>query len=380
MKKRINKLNIAIFSPNENAYSETFIHAHKKFLDGNIFYYYGGYVPLFLENYGSLKQRCAMREFIRGISNCLRKNKKNSIDIEALKYSLQKNRIDVVLAEFGVTAAESLEAVKGLKIPLVVHFHGFDAHCNDIIKNYGNLYRKVFKYASKVVVVSRYMERAIIDLGCPVEKVIYAPYGPNKDFFEASPSFENQQFLAVGRFVDKKAPYYTILAFSEVLPDFPEAKLKMAADGPLFSMCKNLVKYLGIEKSVYFLGAVNHETVKNMMDQSLAFVQHSIVAENGDSEGTPVAVLEAGAAGLPVVATRHAGIVDVVLDEETGLLVDEHDVKGMTNAMKSILRDTLNAKKMGGKARERVSKQFSIEKHIAILEKTLNVAAHPNRT
>ena len=60
-------------------------------------------------------------------------------------------------------------------------------------------------------------------------------------------------------------------------------------------------------------GIVSHEEVALLMQESRVFVQHSLVPSSGDTEGTPVAILEAGAAGLPVVSTKHAGISEVVI-------------------------------------------------------------------
>ena len=65
------------------------------------------------------------------------------------------------------------------------------------------------------------------------------------------------------------------------------------------------------------------------LKSSTAFAQHSITAENGDMEGTPVGIVEASYAGLPVISTFHAGIPDVINNRETGLLVEEHDVEEM---------------------------------------------------
>ena len=76
-------------------------------------------------------------------------------------------------------------------------------------------------------------------------------------------------------------------------------------------------------------GVRTPEEVAGLMRSSRAFVQHSVVTANGDSEGTPLAVLEAMASGLPVVATRHAGIADVVAHGERGLLSAEGDVETM---------------------------------------------------
>jgi glycosyltransferase involved in cell wall biosynthesis len=111
--------------------------------------------------------------------------------------------------------------------------------------------------------------------------------------------------------------------------------------------------------------------VQAQMAEALAFVQHSVTAPNGDMEGTPVAVLEAGAAGLPVIATRHAGIPDVVIEGETGLLVDEHDVEGMAAMMIRLAEMPETAMEMGSAARKRVREHFSMEQHISLLNRCI---------
>ena len=101
-----------------------------------------------------------------------------------------------------------------------------------------------------------------------------------------------------------------------------------------------------------------------LMESARAFVQHSVEAPSGDAEGTPVAVLEAGASGLPVVATRHAGIPDVVIEGKTGLLVEEHDVAGMADAMLRLIDDPPLAANLGAAARDHVRAHFSMERSI----------------
>src|SRR5690606_24279507 len=118
---------------------------------------------------------------------------------------------------------------------------------------------------------------------------------------------------------------------AQIAKNHPDASLIMAGDGVLLNMCQNLARHLEIEKQVLFPGVITPETYRELLSESLAFVQHSITAANGDMEGTPLAVLEAGAAGLPVISTKHAGIPDVIVDGKTGLLCVEHDVATMAN-------------------------------------------------
>jgi glycosyltransferase involved in cell wall biosynthesis len=226
----------------------------------------------------------------------------------------------------------------------------------------------MFQAASAVIAVSRDMEQQLLSLGARRDTLFYNPYGIDLSLFaQAHPAQNPPTFLTVGRFVNKKAPYLSLLAFHTVLQAYPSARLVMVGDGPLWDACQQMARALGISSSVSFPGACSHEQVAAMMQESRAFLQHSLRPGNGDSEGTPVSVLEAGASGLPVVGTRHAGIKDVVIEEETGLLVDEHDIEGMATHMLRLARDPTLAATLGQQAREHVAAHFSMEHSIAHL-------------
>ncbi|MEA3377274.1 MAG: glycosyltransferase, partial [Chloroflexota bacterium] len=124
-------------------------------------------------------------------------------------------------------------------------------------------------------------------------------------------------------------------------------------------------------------GVSSHADLANAMRAARGFVQHSVQAFSGDSEGTPVAVLEAGASGLPVVATRHAGIPDVVVEGETGFLVDEGDVHAMAEGMVRLASMPDLAGRMGAAARKRIEEHFSMEKSIANLWRIITSAMEP---
>ncbi len=367
-------MNIALLSPNQNAYSETFIQAHKNLIKGKVYYYYSGILPTQLEG-GNLINSRALRilDIVKGHFNL----NKFSLPELALLNSFKKNKIELVFAEYGVTAQKIIKICKELNLPLIVHFHGYDASVAEVIKC-NNKYKEVFKTASYVVVVSKKMYQNILDLGCPEKKLVYNVYGPQDKFFEVKPEFSKQQFISIGRFVDKKAPYNLILSFLKVVEKFPEAKLIMAGDGLLLDTCKNLVKYYRLEANINFVGVVSPEKYREYLEESLAFVQHSVTAVNGDSEGTPVGILEASAAGLPVISTKHAGIPDVIIHDETGLLVEEHDVDGMAKNMIMLLENKEMAKKMGAKGRINIRENFNMARHISVLDELIDKAVKSN--
>ena len=141
----------------------------------------------------------------------------------------------------------------------------------------------------------------------------------------------------------------------------------MIGDGPLWEGCRELAGSLGVREAIEFSGPLPHKALQSEMHQARCFVQHSIEAASGDCEGLPVGILEAGACGLPVISTRHAGIPDVVIEGETGFLVDEGDVEGMAHHMLRIAQDPSLAAKLGQAARRRIESQFSLEGTISAL-------------
>ena len=184
---------------------------------------------------------------------------------------------------------------------------------------------------------------------------------------EQNPERAEPIFLAVGRFTEKKAPLTTISAFAGVHSVFPEARLRMIGDGPLLAAARALAQSLGIAQEVLFLGSQDPATVQREMRQARCFVQHSVEAPSGDCEGTPVSILEACATGLPVVSTRHGGIIDVVLEGKSGYLVAERDVDGMSARMLSVISQPELAADLGKRAQQQIRDNHSQEQSLAHL-------------
>ncbi|WP_299684322.1 glycosyltransferase family 4 protein [uncultured Dokdonia sp.] len=364
--------NIALFSPNEAVYSETFVYAHKTMLDGNVFYYYGTRKDIKLEN-STMNLHHSSSSLLTKISRKLKKPDTKYLRWSVLIQSMITNDIDVILIEFGPHAHNLLPFLEQVDIPFVVHFHGYDASVDSVIKECDN-YSEVFERAASVIVVSTEMRERLINLGCEASKITYTPCGPNDAFLEVTPTYTKKQFVGIGRFVDKKAPYFTILAFAKALKEVPDAKLLLAGNGPLLNTCQNLVAYHQMTAAVSFLGIIKPDTFRNILSESRAYVQHSITSDIGDMEGTPVAIMEAQASGLPVISTRHGGIRDVIVEEETGLLCDEKDVDEMAKLMIRLLKNKSEATTMGQNGRKRVLEKYTISHHIQTIDEVLENA------
>ena len=364
-------MNLAIFSPSQNPYSETFIQAHKNYLKADkVFYIYGRSLENMIIEQQGLLLESRFRLFLKGVSKISKQSlEKNYNKVVAKK--LKKLEVDVALVEYGNHAMKLIEVLKSANIPFIAHFHGYDISVHKVIEENNN-YKLLFDSASYVVVVSQVMKQSILNLGCPKEKVVYNVYGANPVFEAIKPKFSKKQVFAVGRFVDKKAPYYTILAFKKLLEKHTDAKLIMAGQGYLFNMCQNLVKLYDLQDSVKLVGVVSPDQVKKYLEESYCFVQHSITTSNGDQEGTPLAVLESAIAGLPVVSTYHAGIQDVIKHEETGLLCEEHDVNKMAENLIRLFDDVEYAKRLGQQAKTYHIENYSLKRHIKTLQNLID--------
>jgi glycosyltransferase involved in cell wall biosynthesis len=358
---------IAVVTHKLDAYSETFIHAQIKYLPAHMVLH-SGRLPAMVGD------KSILSDFKKNLNRIMQYLfKKELFTLEnAIIHLLMEEKIDVVLAEYGPVGVAILPICKKAKVPLVVHFHGFDASHFKTLEKYASGYREIFEYASAIITVSDVMAEALKRRNCPAHKIILNHYGVNEIFFSVMPKYESDILFAMGRFVEKKGPEFTIRAFAKVAGEFPSARLYMAGDGPLLESCRNLVAELSLSKSVFFPGILKHDMVPAFMQKSIAFVQHSIIADSGDSEGTPVAIMEASAAALPVIATLHAGIPDVILDGVTGLLVPERDIDKMAEAMQLILSNKALARSMGEAGRERILSNFTMDRYISVLHEVLN--------
>ena len=352
---------LCVVTPYEPTLTETFIRAHIERLPAEVMLVHGE------------RPRVGSRHVLSWPSIVLHKAARELAGVgperemtASYVKAFRRHRAEAVLAQYGDTAVWVVDACLRTGVPLVVHFHGYDASEHTTLREYAARYARMFEAASAVVAVSRAMRRQLISLGAPPEKVHCNHYGVDcADFGGGDPAAAPPTFVAVGRFTPKKAPRLTLAAFAEARRACPEARLRMVGDGQLLGECRALAAELGLGDAVTFLGAQPHEVVREEVRRARAFVQHSVVAESGDSEGTPVAIIEAGATGLPVVSTRHAGIPDVVVEGETGLLVEEGDVSGMAAHLTALARDPELAGRMGRAARRRVEEHFTMERSLA---------------
>lgn len=364
-----------VFAPTRRAASETFVRANLAGLPFAVSAYFGDEFPL------NQPARLAYGLSVLVSKACTRLGWLRLAEWPAALVALaliRRHRPDVVLAEFGFHAVRVMQAAAFAEVPFVVHFRGSDLSAQRRIGVLRGRYRRLVSIASGGVCKSKQMAAKLEQLGMLPSRILISASGANPALFKAgNPALAAPVFLAVGRFVAKKGPLKTIRAFALQ----PIGELWMVGDGPLFEDARRLVQDLKLQARVCFLGVKTQPEVADLMRQVRVFVQHSLIAPDGDSEGNPVSVMEAQLSGLPVVATRHAGIPDVVLDGCTGLLVEEGDVQGMAAAMERLMADPGLAARFGSAGRDRVLAGFTLGHHLqaltGFLQQQITVPVHP---
>lgn len=169
-----------------------------------------------------------------------------------------------------------------------------------------------------------------------------------------APPAEGQGLLFVGRLAAAKGVPILIEAMAPILAAHPQAHLTLIGDGPDRTLLENRVRQLGLAHAVRFTGYQSQDEVADALARSAVFVLPSF------AEGVPVVLMEAMAARRPVVATRIAGIPELVEDGTSGRIVPPGDAAAFAAAVCAILADPARAADMGAAGRQRVLAEFDI--------------------
>lgn len=288
---------------------------------------------------------------------------------------LRNHKSSFIHAHYGPGGLMILNAAKALNIPLITTFHGYDASALLRNKSYVNSLRLLFRY-SYLITVSEFMKQRLIAYGAPEEKVITHyigtdlnkfKYHKHKPVADKAKKDEEIKFLQVSNFVEKKGHIYTIRAFNVFLKKYPNALLIFGGDGKTKKESELLVKSLGINEKVKFMGALNPDEVTYWMKEADVFLHHSITDNTGCEEGIPTVLMEAMASGIPVVSSYHAGIPELIKNGERGFLIDEKDVRGYAELLVNLL--DLDTEVVARNALNFVTKNFDIQKqNLALID------------
>ena len=274
---------------------------------------------------------------------------------------LRQHGVAVIMGEHLDTSLPLLAASRGLGLRFFAHAHGHDVsmRLND------GVWRKrylAYNRASGIITMSEVSRDRLIRIGLDASRIHVIPYG-----VDVPPAHierqddETVRCLAVGRMVEKKGPVLLLDAFRRALETHPMLHLDYVGAGPLLPAAEHFVRAFSLEQKVTLHGEVSNAKVLELMVRADIFVHHAITSADGNAEGLPVAVLEAMANSLPVVATRHEGIPEAVSHGVSGMLVNDGDTRGMAADIALLSGNAPLRRSMGKEAWSKARSSFSWE-------------------
>ena len=303
---------------------------------------------------------------ILGISNY-----RNPLNILKLTRLLRKAEPDIVHTHGYFASVISRLAAKKAGIPVIIaHVHStyWDYHKRHVL-----IERKLSRFTDKIICCSRAVESFVRDFEkIEGDKTIVIYNGADEERFFPS---QDAQSIRAEFGMDKKDPvvgtvssltphkgHHDLLrAASLVLEEIPSVKYLLVGDGPLRERLEEQAKKANIHSSVIFTG--EREDIPEVLSLMDVFVLPS-----SSREGLGLAIIEAMAAGKPVVATEIGGIPEVVKDGETGLLVAPGNPEALARATLRLLRDPNAARVMGEQGRIRFEEKFTKNRMVREIE------------
>lgn len=311
----------------------------------------------------------------------------NLVRLHTAASFLRAGDYDVLHCQFGDhgPAAARLVALGATRARLVTSFRGADLTVH--LARHPAHFRELFRVGALFLPVSRDFRERLIAVGAPRERVLVHHSGIDLRRFAYAPRRAPEgatRLLFVGRLTEKKGLVYALDAAAAVHANGRDVELTVVGQGPLLGPLRARAAELGISDRVRFLGARTHDEVVSLMSASHLLLAPSVTAAGGDQEGIPNVVKEAMATGMPVIATYHSGIPELVEDGVSGLLVPERDTAALAERLAFLLDHPERWPQFSRAARAAVEADFDAERLNDLLVEryrtTMDAVAESNST
>ena len=308
----------------------------------------------------------------------------------AIFKALKKDRPDVLhthnhlVHHYGVVAGRlaGVSAIvntrHGALVRIEEHGRGFAAATNSPDAKADLIYRACLRWTDAVVLISEATRQFFIrHRGLPANKAYVILNGARLERFLRCPASPGAvrpgiRFGTASRMVADKDHFTLLAAFAQVRESLPNAELHVAGDGPLRSRIRSFVSELNLDEKVILHGAIGD--MPDYLSSLDIFVLASV------NEGMSMAVLEAMAAGLPIVSTRAGGIREAAIEGLNALFADCGDAKGLARAMVQMAQYP-NLTEIGAHGRKVVAERFQIDHTWAEYESLFNrIRSGPHAT
>lgn len=311
---------------------------------------------------------------------------RNNLHMELSDRSVEegiKVQIFPCRGRFDRRTISSIRSFVNSKQPNILHSHGYKSNFYALTANRGkipwivtnHLWKKTtfalkvyayldslfIRHADRVVAVSDEIRSEMVNDGIPPQKITIIDNGVDMERFALNRNEEirksfgfngNSKVIGtIASMTPEKGHTYLLEAMRQVIDKCPECRFMIVGDGSQRQFLEEKTSHLGLTGKVLFTGS--RKDVPEILSMLDIFVLPSL------KEGLPMALLEAMAAGVPVIATRVGAVPKVVIHGKTGLLVEKGDVNGLITAITQFLKDRKMSVRLSMKGYEKVKSEFS---------------------
>lgn len=250
------------------------------------------------------------------------------------------------------------------RVPCTVTTHASDLYDQPV----GEYTSDLLQRANRIITISEYnreqiRSRCVTDT--PID-IVRAGIRPEK--FTPTDVTKQNRILTISRFVEKKGLTYAIEAVNLAIKEYPELEYHLIGSGELESDLVQKVERLGLDENISFLDNVSDQQLVSELNEARCFLLPCVIADSGDRDGIPVALMEAMAMKTPPVSTTVSGIPELVEHETNGLLTETRNAKATANALISLLSNNSQWTRYANRARQRIIDEFNINTEVKKLE------------
>ncbi len=279
---------------------------------------------------------------------------------------LGDKRYDIVHCQFGTIGLQGLmlRDVGALSGKMVTSFRGYDI--SQYLQEFGDdVYARLFRAGDFFLTNCDYFRRRLVALGCDEDKVLVHRSGIDCSRFPFAarrPSAGPVRVLTTGRLAEKKGIEYAIRAMATVAPANPGIEYRVIGDGPLRGELQRLIHELKLDGVVTLLGQRHLDDIIAALAATDIFIAPSVTASDGNQDAPVNTLKEAMAMGVPVIATHHGGIPELVEDGVSGFLVPERDAAAIADRLTHLIEHPDIRAPMGLAGRRYVQEHYDLHR------------------
>ncbi len=290
-----------------------------------------------------------------------------------LSRQFRRHGIHLLHAHYGTQGWDLLRVRRATGLPMLTTFYGFDMSMLPRERLWQERYSELFDVGDLFSVEGPHMHARLKGLGCPAEKMRIQPIGIDLTLIpfrsRTPPSGRPVRLLFCGRFAEKKGLPDALGAVASVRAKHRQLELRVIGDGEERPHVEQLISSFHLTDCVRLLGSQSYHVLQEELAAADLLLAPSRTGSDGDTEGgAPTILLEAQAAGLPVVATTHADIPYVVVPDKSALLAPEGDPAALAECLENLLKAPERWAEMGRAGRQHVEQAHDVRNTAAGLE------------